>query len=93
MVSYGYEGTQQSTKETTVSGVRPSERFFSYDLQGRMSQVQIEKFAANGTTVSSSETTEYQYGSAGNRVGSTHTRVLTVKEIHPGSLPESDLFS
>ena len=63
-ITYDYDQTQQTSKETTVAGVTTTQTF-TYNLQGRMSLVSTD---TNGTT----ESTAYAYDSAGNRIRSTH---------------------
>ncbi|QDT46979.1 tRNA3(Ser)-specific nuclease WapA precursor [Symmachiella dynata] len=71
--TYGYTGTQQTSKtvEETYSTQTLSVVDYSYDLQGRMSEVVIDTYDSNSNIVKK-ETTTYVYDGRGIRVGSTY---------------------
>ncbi|QDU42481.1 tRNA(Glu)-specific nuclease WapA precursor [Symmachiella dynata] len=71
--TYGYTGTLQTSKtiEETYSTQTLSVVDYSYDLQGRMSEVVIDTYDSNSDIVKK-ETTTYVYDGRGIRVGSTY---------------------
>ncbi|MFV0442118.1 MAG: RHS repeat-associated core domain-containing protein [Planctomycetaceae bacterium] len=72
VTTYGYDHTQQTDKLVvdSVTSQTVSHSTFSYDLQGRMSQVVVETYTAG--TLSRRERTSYHYDAQGFRVSSTH---------------------
>ncbi|MEQ1905722.1 MAG: RHS repeat-associated core domain-containing protein [Pirellulaceae bacterium] len=70
--TYGYTGTQQTSKSVNVNGALKTTQSFAYDLQGRMTKVCLETMNTAGTAVASVEETSFEYDTGGTRIASVH---------------------
>ena len=66
--TYGYDRTQQTSKVVTAGGVNVSSQSFTYNLQGRLSEAVVDKYATDGT-FESRERSSYEYDMRSFRVG------------------------
>lgn len=71
VTTYGYDHTQQTSKEVKEDGELKTNTSFAYDLQGRMEVVIKETLDANGD-VTQRERTTYDYNAMGIRISALH---------------------
>ena len=67
VTTYGYDHTQQTSKEVREEDVLKTRTTNTYNLQGRLESVTVESFDTSGN-LSSREVTTYQYNTHGVRV-------------------------
>ena len=70
--TYGYTGTQQTSKSVSVNSTLKTTQSFTYDLQGRMTKVRLETMNTAGTAVAAVEETSFEYDTGGTRIASVH---------------------